>query len=239
MGGTLIDFNPDHLPWLDWERAGLQAAHAHLAELGHDLPGDEFVARFIADLPIRWEQATQGGENLHLGQMMRNACAALGLHLTTDEAADVVAAYVQPLDVRVTPYEDTLDTLQALQARGLRLGLVSNTMWPGDLHRRQLERLGLAPYLDDTVFSSDVGIWKPQPGIYWLALNALKVRPEHAVFVGDMLGHDIAGAQQVGMRTVYKRGGVAQEAPVEPDATITHLAELPPLIDRWSAAPER
>lgn len=233
MGGTLLDFNPDRLPWLDWEQAGVTAAHAYLVQQGCDLPREELAAAFIAALPERWEQATQGGANLHLGEMVQEACAQLGLTLSAADAAEVAAAYVAPLDRRVVPYADTIDTLQALKDRDLRLGLVSNTMWPGDLHRRQLARLGLAPYFDYVVFSSDAGIWKPQPGIYWLALDALGVTPEQAVFVGDMLGHDIAGAQAVGMRAVYKRGGVEQEAPVEPDATITHLAELPPLIDRW------
>jgi HAD superfamily hydrolase (TIGR01509 family) len=233
MGGTLLDFNPDHLPWLEWERAGLRRAYNYLAGWGYALPEETFVTRFMESLPERWERAAQGGDNLRLGDVMREACAVCGAAPAGDEIEGAIAQYIAVLDARVVMFEDTLDTLRALRARGLKLGLVSNTMWPGAYHRRELDRFGVTPYLEHAVFSSDVGVWKPQPGIYHLSLEALGVPAGEAVFVGDMPEHDIVGAQGVGMRAVYKQNRSFVPDGVHPDAVIAHLGELIEIVERW------
>ncbi len=120
-----------------------------------------------------------------------------------------------------------------LRQQDYKIGLISNTMWPGEIHRQEMARCRLLPYFDHALFSSDVGIWKPQPGIYHLCLDALGVSPAEAVFVGDMPEHDIVGAQRAGMRGILKRNDGNQPGAVRPDAEIDHLAELPALIERW------
>ena len=233
LGGTLIEFNPDHLPWLEWERAGLQSAHAYLSTRGYDVPERAFERHFFEPLPERWAQATQGQTNLKLEELMRETCSACGLTPTETEIQEVVAQYIRPLDTRIELFADTLDTLEALRRRGLLLGLVSNTMWPGEYHRRELDRFGMTPYFEHTVFSADVGVWKPQPDIYHLSLDALRVSAQEAIFVGDTPQHDIVGAQGVGMRAVYKRNHALVSDTVRPDAEITHLTELLTLIEQW------
>ena len=188
---------------------------------------------FIDDLPERWQRASGGGENLLLGDVMRETCAACGIAPTESEIDELIRQYVAPLDARVIPYDDTLDTLAALRERGLGIGLVSNTMWPSRYHQRELDRFGVTPYLDHIVFSAEAGVWKPQPGIYYLSLDALGAPAAEAIFVGDTPESDIAGAQGVGMRAVYKRNARRRETDVRPDATITDLAELLPLLDEW------
>jgi putative hydrolase of the HAD superfamily len=234
LGGTLLDFDPDRLPWLEWERAGLEHAYAYLTAQGHPLPQNTFFAHFIDGLPERWERAAQGGDNLRLGDVMREACTACGVSPTDAEIDDAIARYIAPLDARVVIFDDTLDTLRALRTRKLKLGLVSNTMWPARYHRDELDRFGLTPYLDHTIFSAEAGVWKPQPGIYCLSLAALDVSAEEAIFVGDMPEHDIVGAQRVGMRGIYKRNRSFVPDGVCPDAVITQLAELVPFVERWS-----
>jgi putative hydrolase of the HAD superfamily len=240
MGGTLLDFNPEHIPWPEWERAGLESACTYLSSRGYDLPAEQSVERlidaFINALSERWERAAQGKENLRLGDVVREACAASGGQPSQAEVDAAVARYIAPLDARVGIYADTHETLAALRARGLRLALVSNTMWPGEYHRRELERFGLTPYFRLALFSADEGVWKPQPGIFRRALDALGVEASEAIFVGDQPEHDVLGAQGVGMRGVYKHNGRARATDVRPDATIAHLSELPALIDRWNKA---
>jgi len=180
-----------------------------------------------------WEQAAQGGQNLRLGDVLREACAACGVAPRPEEVDGAIARYIAPLDAGVVAFDDALDTLEALRGRGLEIGLVSNTVWAGEYHRREMERCGLLCYFDCIVFSAEAGIWKPQPGIYRLCLDALGVSAEEAVFVGDMPEHDIVGAQRAGMRGIYKHNDRPLPQGVHPDATITHLGELPALIDRW------
>jgi putative hydrolase of the HAD superfamily len=96
----------------------------------------------------------------------------------------------------------TYALLEALRARGIRLGLVSNAFDPGWLLHRDLEEMGIGERIDFAVFSSEVGKRKPHPDIFRRALEALEVPPEQAVFVGDRLFEDVRGAGELGMTTV-------------------------------------
>jgi len=233
MGGTLLDFNPDGLPWLEWEHLGLEQAYKTLVAQGYEIPQEAFVTRFLDELPERWKQATAGGQNLQLADRLCEVCAAIGLVPDKADVDRAVAQYIGLLDAHVIAYPDTLTTLAALQERKLKIGLVSNTMWPGEYHRRELVRFGVEPFLDHIVFSADAGVWKPQPEIYCRSLQALGVSAAEAVFVGDMPEHDIVGAQGVGMRGVYKRNHSFGLHEVEPDDTIDNLYELVEVVEGW------
>jgi len=109
--------------------------------------------------------------------------------------------------------------LDTLRERGLKLGLVSNAFDPPGLLHGDLEELGVAERLDVAVFSSEVGRRKPDPVIFERALAALGVEPARALFVGDTLATDVAGAKALGMHTcqaVWFRADDDPEAP-EPD----------------------
>ena len=82
-----------------------------------------------------------------------------------------------------------------LQARGLKIALVSN--FDGRLHRVVAE-LGLTPFFDAVIVSSETGWAKPSPRIYAAALGALGVEPGEALMVGDRPQEDVAGATAAG-----------------------------------------
>lgn len=79
-------------------------------------------------------------------------------------------------------FPDSVATLRALRARGVRLGLVSDTGF--DL-RPALDRLGLSPLLDTVVLSFEHGVCKPAPTPFLTACDRLGVRPERTLMVGD------------------------------------------------------
>jgi putative hydrolase of the HAD superfamily len=94
-------------------------------------------------------------------------------------------------------FDDVLPTLEALRARGLRLGLLSNTARDLDLFVAH-HKLSV-----DAVLTSRLhGKTKPHEGIFLRMLELLDVCPEEAVMVGDTVEDDIEGARQVGMRAV-------------------------------------
>jgi HAD superfamily hydrolase (TIGR01509 family) len=108
--------------------------------------------------------------------------------------------------------------LETLRGYGLKLGLVSNGFDPPELAHAELARLGLAERLDVAVMCTEVGVRKPDPAIFLRALDALGVAPERALFVGDSLAVDIAGARAVGMHTCQAMWFNAEEDDdVEPD----------------------
>jgi putative hydrolase of the HAD superfamily len=141
---------------------------------------------------------------------------------------------------RVTDYiyiePDVRPTLEILRDWGLKLGLVSNTSWPAAAHDPDLERLGIIDLLPCRFYSCEVGWEKPAPQIFRAALECLALPPQEVAFVGDFLRYDVKGAQNVGMKGIWKQ--VANRPPdlddssIVPDATIARIGELPEVLRR-------
>lgn len=96
-------------------------------------------------------------------------------------------------------FADVKETLSALKASGLRLGLISN--WHGGLHYF-CEELGIARYFDAIVSSAEVGCEKPDPRIFREALTRLRTSPEQTLHVGDSIDDDFRGAKAAGLDSV-------------------------------------
>ena len=130
-------------------------------------------------------------------------------------------------------YDDVPEVLRALAARGIRIGLISNSHRCLASFQSHFELQGL---VSAAVSSSQHGYLKPHPSIFQAALQLLGVPAGEAVMVGDSVGQDIAGARRAGMRAVLVRRGAADEpfgGLVEGDVpVITTLRELLPLLDR-------
>jgi HAD superfamily hydrolase (TIGR01549 family) len=119
-------------------------------------------------------------------------------------------------------------------ASSYRLALLTNGL--GDLQRHKIATFALEQWIPTAWISGEVGIRKPDPGIFWHALAQLDCKPGEAVMVGDSLRHDIAGAAALGIRTIWlNRNRQPPEADVEPDAVIEDLRPLPGLLSRWRA----
>lgn len=95
--------------------------------------------------------------------------------------------------------QTNLPILRALSGR-FTLGIVSN--FYGNLDRVCKES-GLTPLMSVLVDSACVGFVKPDPRIFQVALTQLQLRPEEAVFVGDSLPRDMAGAKRLGMPHIW------------------------------------
>lgn len=96
-------------------------------------------------------------------------------------------------------YEDVVPALDALQARGKRLGVISNF---SPNCEPLLRRLGLAQYFDFFVVSGIIGIEKPDPRIFEAAIQASGRAVSELVYVGDSVFHDVEGAQSAGMDAI-------------------------------------
>ncbi len=105
--------------------------------------------------------------------------------------------------LHASPVPGASCVLQELRRRGYKLGIVSNTPFPGEFFRRDLERFGLLQYFQVLVWSSEFGKRKPSPDIFHKALKDLGVSPEEAVYVGDKFDRDVAGSRGAGMHPVW------------------------------------
>lgn len=198
-----------------WDDELVEAGHrAGLTAIGRDeLPEVDRVAAHFREhyLPFLWVPGTI--EEIEYPGLIRELLGHFGIEVSDEELGRFLeaehAAWAPARLVGATTHA----LLDALRARGLRLGLVSNALDPGWLLHGDLDRMGIGPRLDFAVFSSEVGKRKPHRAIFERALEALDICPEEALFVGDRLYEDVRGASEVGMKTVQALWFRADENP--------------------------
>ena len=156
--------------------------------------------------------------------------------LDIDEAlAAPMAAYLDERQAQGSRLLDGADLVLArLRAAGMRLAIVTNGY--GTTQRRKIERHGLEERVDAVVISAEAGIHKPDKAIFDLALAAIDIPANRAVFVGDTPEADIAGARRAGMQAVLMdHVGLWQNAegcePGPEDPFQHHIERLPDLLD--------
>jgi putative hydrolase of the HAD superfamily len=191
LEAVLFDWN-NTLVQFTWDDELLVAGHeAALAAIGRD--GEGFSERYRETV---LERATPDDD---YGDLLREL---LG-ELSPDEVDRFLDAEHDVWRAGHAVLGSAHALLEALRGRGLKTGIVANS-WPepGRLLRADVEAFGLAELVDVCVFSSDVGVSKPDPAIFLRALAELGVDPQAAMFVGDRLATDVQGAANVGMTTV-------------------------------------
>jgi HAD superfamily hydrolase (TIGR01549 family) len=151
---------------------------------------------------------------------------------TSDGLCEIfLEKYYDPISDQLTLIEGAEEVLRYFKDQNLKIGIVSNTIFPERYHLPELKRFRLYSYLDAYSFSSSVGVRKPHPEMFLKTLNALKVDPSKAVFVGDRLVEDVGGAQKAGMKGILAyHQGRDYSAPIKPDARIDDLKELPETV---------
>ena len=122
-------------------------------------------------------------------------------------------------------FDDVLPTLKAISDQGYRLGLISNfDEWLEEM----LVELEVGHLFEVSIISGQVGVEKPDPTIYKLALEQADVAPRNAAHIGDSPKTDVEPSQSVGITPIlldrynrYPNPGVAR---------VESLAELPSLL---------
>lgn len=131
------------------------------------------------------------------------------------------------------------ETLDALRAQGMKLGLISNII-SLSVAPHFLAEYGAREYMDCIVLSSVTGIRKPSPDIFRAAERELDLKPEELAYVGDTLSRDVLGARNAGWRLMIqirsasgaKRDKGLEHSGLEPDYIIRELNEIPEIIRR-------
>lgn len=119
------------------------------------------------------------------------------------------------------PVAGMADTLRALRARGLKLGIVSNG--ETDIQTRSITALGLEALVDTVLISESEGLRKPDAAMFRRAADKLGVGTADCLFVGDSPEADILGAHAAGMRTAWFSSGLAWAvAPAAPPGHTIH-----------------
>jgi putative hydrolase of the HAD superfamily len=128
----------------------------------------------------------------------------------------------------------THPVLEALQDRGLKLGLISNASDEADV-QRLIDKADIRKYLNPILISAGFGLRKPHPDIFRAVLQKWGLPAEEVVMVGDLLEADILGAENVGMHHIWMtevidENDVQPPYPADPDAIARQLADVPEIL---------
>ncbi len=140
-----------------------------------------------------------------------------------------VVAYHDTKFRELFPFDDVIPFFAALRRANMRLGVLTHG-WTVK-QAEKLVRLGLVPYLEPTaVFISDqIGISKPNPKLWSVALADMRLIPAEVMYVGDSPEHDIAPPRSLGMATVWSARAARrtpQTTGIEPDHSVQDFREL-------------
>jgi HAD superfamily hydrolase (TIGR01549 family) len=153
-----------------------------------------------------------------------------GAGVNPDQVPDAIAAFGQEMTTSVQPLSDTKETLMALKALGLRVGILSHVTWPGKACREWFHRYDLAKYVDFYSLSGEVGWIKPAPQHYQDTLKQAGCPVGEILHVGDHPDRDITGAKAFGFQTCLKltEGIYPPEklAACKPDFTVAWVGEV-------------
>ena len=201
----------------------------------------DVMDRLLAVEARLWRRVEETQRSARLADVLAAASAELGLDVTEALLEEAATHHLDAWTPHISHDPQAVPVIRELRDRGLRIGLLSNTLWPRDFHDRFLERDGLLGLFDARLYTSHMEHTKPHPSAFLATLEALHVQdPRRAVFVGDRPFDDIYGAKRTGMRAVLRPNDalpagftVIDREPVQPDAVIHTLGELIPLIDAW------
>ena len=145
--------------------------------------------------------------------------------LISDTEADAIfRTYLQTYEATWSLFDDAIPCLDDLA--GFRLGVITNGD-PGQ-QRRKLKATGIDQRFETEVFSGELGIAKPDPGIFHEACRRLKISPGECVMVGDNLERDVLGARSAGMQAIWLRRD--REMPANRD----EIVSLHELRKKWN-----
>lgn len=239
-GGTLTPWHDVDLPQ-QW-RVFAREVHGLPVE-APDMPVEDLAE--ADSLAIRIHQAEERawsrGRQTHQSASIEQILADAGVDSEHDRHLLALAAYRRFWEPHTHTDPQVRPLWEGLRARGLKIGVLSNTIWSRAYHREVFERDGVLDLIDGDVYSSEIHVVKPHREAFVAACEAVGVEPEAAVYVGDRLFEDVHGPQQAGMRAIWIPHSdipVSQQVSVDatPDAQAHELLDILAIVDEWLGA---
>ena len=219
-GGTLtrwhdIDFHAESL-----------ALAAAVTTVGHDPDAAQAALHEAGN--VVWGRSREHQQSATLADLFEVA----GL----DHDPALLTAYREFWEPHTFTDPEARPLFERLQAEGIRVGVLSNTIWPREWHVGFFERDGVYDLIEGDVYTSEISWTKPSTHAFRAAMDAVGATdPARCVYVGDRLFDDVWGAQRAGMRAVHIPlskipAGQVGHAEGTPDGVIRALAELPDVL---------
>ncbi|WP_068427373.1 HAD family hydrolase [Piscicoccus intestinalis] len=228
-GGTLTPWHTiDHLA--QWEAFAAGSGAPQEARPG-------LATRLLEAEAHLWARARGEG---HRSGALPEVLAAVGLDPVSPRVAAGLAAYREFWVPHTITHPQVRPLFEGLRSRGLRIGVLSNTLWSREYHRGVFERDGVLGFIDGDVYSSEIAHTKPHPQIFAEAARRVGVPAARCVYVGDRAFEDIHGGHEAGMRAILvPHSDIPLDQLVEidavPDAVAHELIDILSILDTWAS----
>ena len=165
---------------------------AFIDEFLPDLKDDLYIEALRQDMEIFDEYG-----NANLAHVVNSIEKKHGFKINIDNPN---SWWIHNLGKYACLYDDTIDTLEQLNKK-YRLGIITNGS--SYSQRLKIRNCHIEDYFEHIIISEEVGVKKPDKGIFLLTCDLFGLKPEECLYVGDTFSNDIYGALNAGMKAVW------------------------------------
>ena len=231
---VLFDWGGTLTPWHTVDVAAQW--HAFAAHFAPDPDGAARLAEQILAAEKRaWLRQRDDGTSARMAEILAEA----GVRSDHPGHGAAQTAYEEFWEPHTWTDPDVVPLFTGLRERGIKVGVLSNTIWTREYHDAVFARDGVLDLIDGAVYSSQIEHAKPHREAFAAAMAAVgESDPAGCVYVGDRPYEDVHGAQRAGLRAIlvpHSDIPVDQQVPVDvtPDAVVQKLVEILDVVDGW------
>jgi HAD superfamily hydrolase (TIGR01549 family) len=230
LGGTLLFFDGD---WSEVYAKANNTVVEHLKNAGLDLEFDAFMNDFISRLNHYFNERESELIEHTTTHILRTTLADWDYsEVPQDLVYSTMKAMYAVSQAHWYPEEDAHEMLRTFQEQGYCLAIISNAADDNDV-QTLVDNANIRSYFELILSSAAVGIRKPNPRIFEIALEMMDVPNSRVAMVGDTLEADILGAQNADIYSIWitrradNPSNRAHANTIEADMEIATLEELP------------
>lgn len=213
LDGTILDYSKS-------ETAALNGAYSIV--FGTD-PSDSFLPVYHKINSDLWKKFEKGTITIHKLKIKRFSDLFNNFKLKADPEA-FSEIYLKELGEGGYLLDGALDVLESCAGR-FRIGAITNGI--GNVQRSRIKKAGIGHYFETVIISNDVGIAKPDPGIFSIVLEGMNLLKKNDILmIGDSLSSDILGGINAGIDTCWINRYEEEPGVIKPVFTISNITEL-------------
>ena len=218
LDGTILDYSKS-------ETAALFSAYKHVF---NTLPPNDLLPVYQKINSSLWALFERGA--IEIDNLKKKRFAEMFRHFDLDADPAVFSTqYLQELRRGGYLLKGALEVLNFCSEK-YRLGAITNGI--GDVQRSRLNVAGISHFFETIVISNDVGLAKPDPGIFKIAFENMNLHDKKEILmIGDSLSSDILGGINAGIDTCWINNNGIDEKDIEPLYTIYNISELMEILN--------
>ena len=231
LGGTLIDAGGP-AGMLRLNGAGIKNVYDFLELKKYPLPLlRRFQKKITRSLKMAHLMLMLSSREIDAKKLAGRIFSKMKINPSDEDFEEIERLWHKPFLESAALLPDVRDVLSRVKERKIKMGVISNTIWPARLLADELQRLAILDYFEVLVLSSETSIRKPSPFIFEAACKKIAIPSSDCLMVGDAVKEDIYGALSAGMKAVLLAGRFKRPPGAAPCYEIENLVQLIDVID--------